>query len=158
MINNNTFEFNSGAAVLAGPNNRIEHNALRFNGQYGLIGRDAHKAVIHRNELVGNNTAKVCFIKGGQNNGDGTFTPKGDCPAAGGLKLTHSLSTDIAFNCSLSNNGPGFWTDIANGNIQYYRNLAARNQRSGIYHEISFSADIHDNDLIANGTSQLYIK
>ena len=156
-ISNNVFEFNSGAAVAVGPDNTISRNVLRFNGQYGLVGRDAHNALVTNNEITNNNIARVCYTAGAKYKSDGTLDVDGHCPAGGGNKFSNSFYLKITNNCSMSNNGPGFWTDIANTNTTYDNNLAMFNTRSGIYHEISYEADIINNTLAHNASHELYI-
>lgn len=156
-LSHNIFEFNSGAALQIGPEWDVRHNIFRFNGQYGVVGRDAHNSTFIQNELSFNNVAGVCNVRGGKNQGDDTVQDSGDCPAAGGSKFSDSLHLDITENCSIGNTGPGLWTDIANFDVRYHNNLAARNTRAGIYHEISFAADIHHNKLLLNGENQLYL-
>ena len=50
-----------------------------------------------------------------------------------------------------NNGGVGLWTDIDNINTVYRGNRVADNERTGIFHEISYDALIIDNEVSGNG-------
>ena len=60
----------------------------------------------------------------------------------------------LSYNYSHDNHGPGIWSDINNQNITYSFNRIGNNYSSGIFHEISYNASIHDNVILNNGKQQ----
>ena len=75
---------------------------------------------------------------------------------SGGSKWAFSDQLKVLRNYSHDNYGPGFWTDINNINVEYANNTINDNYRAGIFHEVSYSAHIHDNVLARNGLDFLF--
>lgn len=129
-----------GTGVQLGPNSTLRDSRVHDNGQMGLgAGPSSGPAlasgiVVERNELAANNWAGYDLEW-----------------EAGGAKLVGTGGALVARNHAHHNNGAGLWTDIDNQATTYLENLSTDNQRSGIWHEISFDAQIIRNTAARNG-------
>ena len=72
---------------------------------------------------------------------------------AGGVKLFEARDSVIRQNEVTSNVGAGLWCDTDCFRIEYADNFVANNTAIGIFHEISFDAAIHGNQLRQNGVA-----
>lgn len=145
-----------GAVVLAGSHDRMEDCTLermnasgasfvgesavvrgcvfRDNGQLGFGAARAHR-LLFTECLVENNNTKG-FDRGWE---------------AGGNKLV--LCRDVMLQeCRfVRNRGHGIWFDIGNEHCTVHHCLIADNEDSGIFDEISFGFQAHDNVIVGNG-------
>ncbi len=132
-IRDNEVRFNHGIGVRIGHRMKVLNNRLLRNGQMG-IGGVGDNVLVEDNEIAYNNTAG--------------FDPGWE---AGGTKFVKTNSLVVRNNLSHHNDGPGLWTDIDNRNTMYEGNRVEDNRRTGIYHEISYSAVIRNNTVKRNG-------
>jgi hypothetical protein len=70
---------------------------------------------------------------------------------AGGSKFVRTKNASITYSKFHHNLGPGLWTDIDNLYADIGYNEVYGNAEIGIFHEISFNADIHHNNVYNNG-------
>ncbi len=103
-------------------------------GQYGIAGTAAG-ALVEDNEFSYNGWSGLSEYWG-----------------VGGSKWAYSSDLVIDGNYVHHNYGPGFWTDIDNYDTVYSNNTITDNTRAGIFHEISFGAEIFGNRLERNGS------
>ncbi|HKS47421.1 MAG TPA: right-handed parallel beta-helix repeat-containing protein [Amycolatopsis sp.] len=141
IIEHNTIEANSGAALMAGARQQIRGNCLRDNGQYGI---NAYKAgntikglVIEGNEITGNNT-------------DDWETRSPGCGCSGGVKFWSVNGADVRGNWIHGNHGPGLWADTNDNDFLIEDNLIEGNDSSAIIYEISYNAIIRNNTIRRN--------
>lgn len=132
-IEGTTVRVNHGAGITSQGHVRILHNRVLRNGQLG-IGGTGTDTLVRGNRIVGNNT--------------GGFDPGWE---AGGGKWAVTTHLVVSHNVVLDNHGPGLWTDIDALDTTYAANVVRRNDRAGIFHEISGSATIRDNVVTGNG-------
>jgi hypothetical protein len=113
---------------------------VHHNGQLGVNvtrasgSQTAPSTFVEHNELAGNNYAGY----------DQDWE-------AGGGKFAYTTDLTLQRNWVHDNNGAGLWTDIDNRGSQIIENLATDNDRSGIWHEISYDAIIEANTVLRNG-------
>lgn len=124
--------WNHGAGVSHDEQGTATRNYVHHNGIFGFIGAGTG-GVVSYNECSFNNTL-------GWDLGQGS----------GCSKWVYSAIT-VTHNWSHHNIGPGFWTDINNVGVTYSDNVIEYNVRAGIFHEVSYSAVIHDNVIRYNG-------
>ncbi|MQA79600.1 MAG: right-handed parallel beta-helix repeat-containing protein [Streptosporangiales bacterium] len=141
VVEHNTIEKNSGAAMMAGEHQRIRGNCLRDNGQYGINaykqGNTITDLVVEGNEIVGNNT-------------DDWERKLEGCGCTGGLKLWAVDGADLRNNWIHDNRGPGLWADVNNNDILVEDNLFEENDSAAIIYETSYNAIIRDNVMRRN--------
>jgi Right handed beta helix region len=104
------------------------------NGQIGIKLNASSDTEVSYAEIYKNNT--LGFLPGWE---------------GGGLKLGESHDILVKNNISHSNAGTGLWSDAESRNIEFANNSVYSNERAGIFHEIGFSAKIHDNIVWRNG-------
>jgi hypothetical protein len=75
---------------------------------------------------------------------------------SGGSKWVYTTGLIVRGNYSHHNYGAGLWTDINNVDVLYENNIVEDNFRSGIFHEISYSAVIRNNVLRRNGVDTTF--
>ena len=124
---------NSGVGILTKAGDRVSKCNVHHNGQLGISGY-GHDISIENNEVWANNTRG--FDYGWE---------------AGGIKISRGSHIIMRGNRVHDNVGPGLWCDGGCRNVLYSGNTVERNQGSGIFHEISYSAIIRDNLLVHNG-------
>ncbi len=141
VIENNTIQRNKGAGLMAGAHQRVRHNCLRENGQYGM---NAYKAgntivglVVENNEIVGNNTDDW-----------GTKVP--GCGCTGGIKFWAVNGADVRFNWIHSNRGAGLWADTNNNDFLIERNVIEANDGEAIFYETSYNLVLRGNTIRGN--------
>ena len=126
--------WNHGAAVFAGPGNRVTNGYFHHNGQYGLLGNAANM-VIQGNEIAYNNTAGFS-----------------QSWAAGGTKFAFTTGLLVSENFVHHNYGHAIWVDIANYQAVIERNRVEDNYGRGVFYEISYDAVIRNNRFARNGS------
>ena len=127
-IEGNIVRNNHGAGISVGAESVVRYNHVYDNGQLGLIGHNAMHSIVDANTIYRNNRA---FVSTGF--------------SAGGAKITKSYGLRYTRNCAYRNRGPGLWTDVSTQEVIYQWNVVAENTGSGIFHEISYDAEILDN-------------
>jgi parallel beta-helix repeat protein len=132
IMENCEARLNSGHGISAGTGSRVRNCDIHNNGQLG-IGGYGNDILIESNHIWSNN------IYG--------FDPGWE---AGGVKIAESDRVTFRGNHVHDNKGRGLWCDGDCRNIVYEDNIIENNQRSGIYHEISFNAVIRNNRLRHN--------
>ena len=138
LIEHNTIEDNSGAALMGGARQVLRYNCIARNGQYGLNyfqTGDAIKAVVvDHNEIVRNNTDHV----------------DPDCGCSGGAKFWAVNGAEITNNWVHDNFGVGLWADTNNRDFLFEGNLIQDNDDVGLFYEISYNAVIRNNTFREN--------
>ena len=136
IIEDNTFRLNHaiGVEICCGARGRISGNLITWNGQMGLASWRGVDLVVQGNEISYNNFA------GYQTGWE-----------AGGNKFVETTGLQVLDNYSHHNRGKGFWTDGDNRDVLYAGNRIENNTDYGIFHEVSLSAVIRDNVIVANG-------
>lgn len=76
---------------------------------------------------------------------------------AGGNKLAFCYRLLMERHQAHFNNGDGLWFDISNNECEIRNCLCTNNKRSGIFWEISFAANIHDNVLMGNNSQGILL-
>lgn len=140
-IQYNTIQNNAGAAVMVGPGNVVSYNCIRGNGQYGFnafAARGNTNIDIAHNEITGNDTAKIDLSNP-------------SCGCFGGGKIWSTVGGSITKNWIHDNYGPGIWADTNNAGILIDGNYIADNDNEAIFYEISYNAQITNNNILRNG-------
>jgi len=125
---------NSSGATFKAPDLVVRRCTFRDNGQIGFGANSAHN-LLFTQCLVENNNTKG-FERGWE---------------AGGDKLVLSRGAVLERSRFLRNRGNGVWFDIGNENCIVKECLIADNEDSGIFYEISFGLQAHDNIIVGNG-------
>ena len=134
IIENNELRFNGWSG--AEPAQITRNNYIHHNGVVGLEGGYASEdMLIANNELAFNNTKRQ------YTSGDN-----------GGAKFIRTTRLKVLHNYSHDNNGAGLWTDGNNVSTEYAFNRIENNAQSGLTHEVSCDASIHDNVFRNNNT------
>jgi hypothetical protein len=127
-------EMNSSGATFAGEHQTVRGCVFRDNGQLGFGANSAH-GLLFTECLVENNNTKG-FDRGWE---------------AGGDKLVLCRDAVLEKSRFVRNRGNGLWFDIGNENCTVRQCLIADNEDSGIFYEISYGLQAHDNVIIRNG-------
>ncbi|HYG34226.1 MAG TPA: right-handed parallel beta-helix repeat-containing protein, partial [Clostridia bacterium] len=136
----NTFEdcvveaMNASGATFLGTDLVVRRCVFRDNGQLGFGASRAHR-LLFTECLVENNNTKN-FDRGWESGGD---------------KLVLCRDAVLERSQFLRNRGTGIWFDIGNENCTVRNCLIADNEDSGIFYEISYGLQAHDNVIIGNG-------
>jgi len=125
---------NSSGATFSGENQIVRRCVFRDNGQLGFGANGAHH-LLFTESLVENNNTKG-FSRGWE---------------AGGDKLVLCRNAVLERSRFLHNRGNGIWFDIGNERCVVRQCLIADNEDSGIFDEISFGLQVHDNVIVGNG-------
>lgn len=130
-------DMNSCGATFSGEHQIVRRCVFRDNGQLGFGANGAHE-LLFTQSLVENNNTKG-FKRGWE---------------AGGDKLV--LCRDVVLDRSqfLRNRGHGIWFDIGNEHCVVRQCLIADNENCGIFDEISFGLQAHDNVIVGNGFAE----
>jgi parallel beta-helix repeat protein len=135
----------------------VENCDLHHNGYAGLAlsdGSIARNNKIHDNGVIGLEVSWVrdlgALVEGNEIYGNNT-TGADEYYEAGGAKFGETEDLVVRGNFVHSNNGPGLWTDIDNVETLYEHNVVLGNSGAGIFHEISYSATIRNNQVRGNG-------
>ncbi|GAB3008753.1 right-handed parallel beta-helix repeat-containing protein [Amycolatopsis acidiphila] len=141
VIEDNTVQHNSGAALMAGARQQVIGNCLRENGQYGM---NAYKGdgtitglVVQGNEIAGNNT-------------DDWETKSPGCGCSGGIKFWAVNGADVRGNWVHDNRGVALWADTNNNDFLIEGNVIENNDSAAIEYETSYNATIRDNTIRRN--------
>ena len=126
---------NHGTGIRIGDELSLTNSVIESNGQLG-VGGIGDRAVIESNEIASNNTAG--FMDGWE---------------GGGTKFVATRDLVVRNNHVHHNVGRGLWTDIDNIGSLIEGNLVEWNTGAGIVHEISFAAEIRNNESRHNGLS-----
>jgi hypothetical protein len=141
QVRGNEVRLNHGVGIRVQDRSMAIGNYIQRNGQLG-IAANGSTILLEANEISNNNFAK--------------FDPGWE---AGGSKFAFTNGLIARQNLVYDNDGPGLWTDIDNNNTEYANNVIYNNTSMGIFHEISYAANIHDNYVANNGrdtTAWLY--
>ena len=125
---------NSSGATFAGQQQVVRRCVFRDNGQLGFGANGAHD-LLFTDSTVENNNLKG-FDRGWE---------------AGGDKLVLCRNAVLERSRFLRNRGNGIWFDIGNEQCVVRQCLIADNEDSGIFDEISFGLQAHDNVIVGNG-------
>jgi hypothetical protein len=137
VIRHNTIRSNAGAGVFLASRNRLAHNCLQENGQYGFTTGSARDLVLRSNEIVGNNTADWERLQEG-------------CGCTGGGKFWETRDATVVDNWVHGNNGAGIFVDTNNAGFLITGNLIADNTDAGLIYETSYNAEIRGNTFLRN--------
>ncbi len=127
-------QMNSSGAAFLGEHQVVRRCVFRDNGQLGFGAQGAHE-LLFTECLVENNNTKG-FNRGWE---------------AGGDKLVLCRNAVLERSQFLRNRGHGIWFDIGNEQCVVRQCLIANNEDCGIFYEISFGLQAHDNVIIGNG-------
>jgi len=125
---------NASGATFAGAEQVVRRCVFRDNGQLGFGANGAH-GLLFTECLVENNNTKG-FDRGWE---------------AGGNKLVLTRDAILDRSQFLRNRGNGIWFDIGNEHCTVRQCLIADNEDSGIFYEISYGLQAHDNVITGNG-------
>jgi Right handed beta helix region len=145
VIENNTFQNNKGAAVMAGSHQRLRFNCLRNNGQYAMNAYQAGDKivglVVENNEISGNNS-------------DDTEAGNPGCGCSGGIKFWSVNGADIRNNWIHDNKGAALWADTNNNDFLIENNLIENNDGEAVFYEISYNLIMRGNTLRGNAIAE----
>jgi hypothetical protein len=127
-------QMNSSGATFSGEHEVVRRCVFRDNGQLGFGANGAHD-LLFTESLVENNNTKG-FDRGWE---------------AGGDKLVLCRNAVLERSRFLRNRGCGIWFDIGNEHCVVRQCLIADNEDGGIFDEISFGLQAHDNVIVGNG-------
>jgi hypothetical protein len=126
--------YNETGGIRSGTQMTIRGNNIHHNGQVGIAG-PGRNVLIENNEIAYNNY---------QDRHGATW-------GNAGVKMVKTTGLVARGNFVHHNHGNGFWTDLDNVNALYENNRVEDNERTGIFHEISYSVVIRNNQLARNG-------
>jgi hypothetical protein len=151
--------------IVTRPNWVIDGSEFRYNYQIGLIAQGDNtriaNAYIHDNGRYGLNVTDACsgcpsptgiLVEGTEIAFNNTRHEPTDNDA-GGTKFVGSTNMTVRNSYVHDNYGSGLWFDISNRGAQVYGNTITNNLNWGIFWEISYSAEIHDNVLTGNAAA-----
>jgi parallel beta-helix repeat protein len=125
---------NASGATFEGQDQVVRRCTFRDNGQIGFGANGAHR-LLFTECLVENNNVKG-FDRGWE---------------AGGDKLVLCRDAVLERSQFVRNRGNGIWFDIGNEHCTVRQCLIADNEDAGIFYEISFGLQAHDNVIVGNG-------
>lgn len=128
---------NHAAGIRTGDTTVVRRVFSHHNGQLGIAGNAGTDVVVEGSEIAANNTRGFFWEWEG-----------------GGAKFTETSGLIVRDTYAHDNQGPGLWTDMDTVDTTYASNLVTDNAGPGIFHEISGSAAIHDNEVGRNGFSK----
>ncbi|MDQ1427191.1 MAG: hypothetical protein QOK39_667, partial [Acidimicrobiaceae bacterium] len=140
VIQDNWIHDNTGAAVMVGPGNVVAYNCIANNGQYGFNAFYApgdNNITIDHNEISGNDTSNLDLTDP-------------NCGCFGGGKIWNTMNGSVTNNWVHDNGGPGIWADTNNAGILIDGNYIADNDGEAIFYEISYNAQITNNNILRN--------
>lgn len=144
LLENVEFAWNHGEGFRLGGNPAaIIGGHTHHNGQFGGFCAGANKT-IDGLEFSFNNNLHFATAQGGY-------------WGAGAIKCVQTTNLVVRNVFSHDNFSDGFWTDINNRGVLYENNVIVRNERFGIFHEISCSVEARDNVLQDNASHGLFI-
>jgi len=139
-ISRNTIQFNAGAGVMLGPDDRVLANCIRNNGQYAFNAYHndgVTNIVLDGNEISGNNT-------------DDWEKRQPGCGCTGGGKFWDTRGATVTNNYVHDNKGVGLWADSNNANFLFQGNYISGNDDEGIMYETSYNAAVLNNTFLRN--------
>lgn len=140
VFENNTFAWNAASGLtFFGDDTTVRGNLFISNGQLGLFGSGADRALVERNQFVGNNLERFASWE------------------SGGAKLATARDAIIRDNLAEGNFDNGIWIDVGSYNAVIARNTARDNTRHGIMIEISAKAIVASNIVARNGVNGIFI-
>lgn len=122
-----------GVGVFLTASATVSGCVLTDNGQMGLTG-SGNGIVVQENVIARNN--RLGFDPGW---------------AAGGAKFAYATNLRVVDNVVFENDGAGLWTDLDCVDVLYEGNEVIDNTGAGIFHEISYAAEIRGNTVMGNG-------
>jgi hypothetical protein len=129
------FEKTNGVgAVFTGEDIQVRTCIFVENGQLGFSANKSHRLRMSDCTVRGNNAKG--FDRGWE---------------AGGTKLVLCRGAILENSTFVENHGPGIWFDIGNEDCEVRNCLIANNEDAGIFDEISFGLQAHDNVVLENG-------
>jgi hypothetical protein len=134
IIEDNTIEDNKGAGLMAGYRQRVRHNCLRDNGQYGMNAFGG-ELLVEGNEIAGNNTDDL------------ENTLPGGCGCTGGVKFWGVNKADVRNNWIHDNHGAGLWADTNNNDFIIENNVIENNDAEAVFYEISYNLILRNNTI-----------
>ena len=140
VVQYNDVGFNASIGLSLSHRVHAHHNRIHHSGRLGVIDVQSHDVKFEYNELAFNNTFGYDYNW-----------------EAGGSKFLETRNMLIAHNYVHHNFGPGLWTDYDNQDTLYEYNKVISNTASGIFHEVSGSAEIRFNEINHNGTNGIEI-
>ncbi len=133
LIEGNELRWNHGAGIRVGDGTLVRDNYIHHNGQSGLAS-DSTGAIVEGNEIAFNNTMGFDITHG-----------------SGGFKFGKTRNLTITGNYVHHNHGPGLWADTDNVGTRYLHNRVEDNSGPGIFHEVSYDAEVAYNEVHRNG-------
>ncbi|HUC84632.1 MAG TPA: right-handed parallel beta-helix repeat-containing protein, partial [Candidatus Acidoferrales bacterium] len=130
-------DMNASGATFVGEDLVVKRCTFRDNGQLGFGANGAHR-LLFTGCLVENNNTKG-FDRGWE---------------AGGDKLVLCRDAVLEESRFLRNRGNGLWFDIGNEHCTVRNCLIADNEDGGLFDEISFGLQAHDNVITGNGFAE----
>lgn len=125
---------NSSGATLAAERLVVRRCTFRRNGQLGFGANHAHDLRLSDCVVEDNNTKN--FDRGWE---------------AGGNKLVFTHDAVLERTRFVCNHGAGIWFDIGNEHCTVQHCFIADNDDAGIFYEISYGLQAHDNVIVGNG-------
>ena len=123
-----------GISVIGGRDAELRRCVIQYNGELGLGASGAHDLLLSQCTLRGNGT------KGWDRGWEG-----------GSIKICSSRGVVIEQGRFLENRGNGIWFDIGNEDPTVRNCLIADNEDAGLFCEISYGLQAHDNVIVGNG-------
>ncbi|MEN6334041.1 MAG: right-handed parallel beta-helix repeat-containing protein [Phycisphaerales bacterium] len=134
-IENCVFEHtNASGAEFAGEDIVVRNCTFQHNGQLGFGASRAHRLLLTGCTIRDNNVKG--FDRGWE---------------AGGDKICLTRGAVLEHSTFVENRGNGIWFDIGNEDCEIRNCLIANNEDAGIFYEISFGLQAHDNVIVGNG-------
>jgi parallel beta-helix repeat protein len=129
------FEYtNASGATFSGKEIVVRNCTFQHNGQLGFGASRAHGLLITGCTVRDNNTKGL--DRGWE---------------AGGDKICMTRRAVIENSVFTDNRGNGIWFDIGNEDCEVRNCLIANNEDAGVFYEISYGLQAHDNVIIGNG-------
>jgi parallel beta-helix repeat protein len=130
-------EMNALGANFVGKQQIVRRCVFRDNGDFGFAANHAHQ-LLFTECLVENNNIKDFDRQWG----------------AGGDKLVFCRDAILERSQFMHNRGTGIWFDIGDEHCTVRQCFIADNEDAGIYCEISYGLQAHDNVIIGNGFAE----
>ncbi|MCF7975769.1 MAG: right-handed parallel beta-helix repeat-containing protein [Phycisphaerae bacterium] len=125
---------NASGAEFTGQDMTVRRCTFQDNGQLGFGANRAHRLLLTDCIVRHNNTKN--FDRGWE---------------AGGDKICMTRDAVIEHSTFVENHGNGIWFDIGNEHCEVRNCLIADNDNAGIFYEISYGLNAHDNVIAGNG-------
>jgi hypothetical protein len=125
---------NASGAAFAGQDITVRRCTFQNNGQLGFGANHAHRLCMTGCTVRDNN------IKGFNRGWE-----------AGGNKICLTRGAVLENSTFIENHGNGIWFDIGNEDCTVRNCLIAGNEDAGIFYEISYGLNVHDNVIVGNG-------